>query len=75
MVVPHANVMRLQNDGSKVTGIEIHVNGQTQTITTAKELQPNFKVVLAISTIESTRLALNSFPVDGMGANLMAHAE
>jgi hypothetical protein len=73
MVVPHANVTRLQNDGTQVTGIEVFVNGQRQTLTVGKELKQNFKVVVATSTIESTRLALNSFPVDGMGSNLMAH--
>jgi choline dehydrogenase-like flavoprotein len=30
-------------------------------------------VVVATSTVESTRLALNSFPVNGMGSNLMGH--
>jgi choline dehydrogenase-like flavoprotein len=73
MVVPHANVTRLQNDGTRVTGIEVFVSGQRQTLTSGKELNVNFKVVIATSTIESTRLALNSFPLNGMGANLMAH--
>jgi hypothetical protein len=73
MVVPHANVTRLQNNGSQVTGIEVFVNGQRQTLTSGNELKREFKVVIANSTIEATRLALNSFPVAGMGANLMVH--
>jgi choline dehydrogenase-like flavoprotein len=73
ILVPHVNVTRLLNDGTRVTGLEMQVNGQRLTISTARELKPSFKVVIATSTIESTRLALNSFPVNGMGANLMAH--
>jgi GMC oxidoreductase len=73
MVVPRANVTKLLNDGTKVTGIELNVNGGVQTISTARELKPSVQVVIANSTIESTRLSLNSFPVNGMGANLMAH--
>ena len=73
LLVPRVNVSRLQNDGSKVTGIELHVNGQPVTISTQRELKPNVRVVIATSTIESTRLALNSFPINGTGANLMAH--
>jgi hypothetical protein len=49
------------------------VNGRIQTISAARELKSNIQVVIATSTVESTRLALNSFPVNGMGANLMAH--
>jgi choline dehydrogenase-like flavoprotein len=73
MVVPHANVTLLQNDGTKVTGMEVFVNGQRKTIDVTRELKANFQLVIANSTIEATRLALNSFPVNGMGANLMAH--
>lgn len=73
LLVPHVNVTRLLNDGTTVTGIEVRVNGQRNTISVGRELKPHFKVVLATSTIESTRLALNSFPANGMGANLMAH--
>src|SRR5260221_2446156 len=73
LVVPHVNVTRILNHGTKATGIELQANGQARTISTARELKPNFKIVIASSTIESTRLSLNSFPVNGMGANLMAH--
>jgi hypothetical protein len=51
----------------------VFVNGQRRTLTAGTELKSNFKIVVASSTIEATRLALNSFPVDGIGANLMVH--
>jgi choline dehydrogenase-like flavoprotein len=73
IVMPHANVTRLPNDGTKVTGIEVFVSGQRQTLTAGNELKRDFQVVIATSTIEATRLALNSFPVNGMGSNLMVH--
>jgi hypothetical protein len=73
LMIPHVNVTRILNDGTKATGIEVQANGQRQTISTARELKPNFKVLIASSTVHSTRLSLNSFPVNGMGANLMAH--
>ncbi len=46
LLVPHANVTRLLNDGTRVTGLEVQVNGQARTISTARELKPNVKVVL-----------------------------
>jgi choline dehydrogenase-like flavoprotein len=69
MVVPHCHVTRLGFDGANATGvftnqgfIPVPVNG---------------KVIIALATIESTRLALNSFhgiPNYGLiGKNLMAH--
>lgn len=69
MVVPHCHVTRLGFDGTNVTGIftsqgfiPVPVNG---------------KVVIALATIESTRLALNSFHgtpnYNNIGKNLMAH--
>jgi choline dehydrogenase-like flavoprotein len=73
LLIPHVNATRLLSDGTRVTGLEVRVNGQRSTISVGRELNPNFKVVVATSTIESTRLALNSFPVNGMGANLMTH--
>jgi hypothetical protein len=73
LLVPHVNIMRLQNDGAKVTGLEVRVNGVRQTISTSRELKGNVQIIIANSAVESTRLALNSFPVNGMGANLMAH--
>jgi 3-keto-disaccharide hydrolase/GMC oxidoreductase len=68
-VVPRAHVVRLLTGGGLVTGIELNVNGQNQALT----IGPNCAVVLAASTIESTRLALESFPAPKMGSNLMAH--
>src|SRR5262249_15225096 len=73
LLVPHANVTFLQNNGTAVTGLEVFVKGQRRTISAGRELKQKFAVVIASSTVESTRLALNSFPVNGMGANLMAH--
>jgi choline dehydrogenase-like flavoprotein len=62
LLIPHINVTGLLNDGTKVTGLEVQANGRLQTISIARELKPNVKVVIASSTIESTRLSLNSFP-------------
>src|SRR5207247_10290858 len=46
-----------------------YYNGQRKFI----YVSPDCAVVLAASTIESTRLALESFPTPLMGRNLMAH--
>lgn len=69
MVVPHCHVTRLGFDGNNVTGVF-----------TSQGFIPvptNGKVVIALATIESTRLALNSFQgipnYSLMGKNLMAH--
>src|SRR6266481_1582590 len=77
MVLPHAQVVRLTASGNRVTEIELRVNGQQQFLRPPL-LSPNCTVVLAASTIESTRLALDSLPAPAMGANrmgsnLMAH--
>src|SRR4051794_12724135 len=58
LLVPRVNVTRLRFGGTSLTGIEARVNGQPVAIDTTQRLRPNFKVVLASSTIESTRLAL-----------------
>lgn len=68
-VVPRAHVVRLNTSGGQVVQIELYVNGQHQFL----NLSPDCSVVLAASTIESTRLALESFPTALMGRNLMAH--
>jgi len=68
-LVPRAHVVKLQTTGNAVTGIEVYVNGQRQFLNIA----PTCAVVLALSTIETTRLALESFPTPLMGRNLMAH--
>ncbi len=77
MVLPHAQVVRLTASGNRVTELELRVNDQ-QHFLRPPLLSPNCTVVLAASTIESTRLALDSLPAPAMGANrmgsnLMAH--
>lgn len=75
-VVPNAHVTRLVTSGGVVTQVQASLNGASQSISVA----PNCAVVLALGTIESTRLALASFPTSPgnaaaelMGRNLMAH--
>jgi hypothetical protein len=68
-LIPRAHVTRLVVNGGSVTAIEAVVNGVTRRL----DLPGSCKVVLAMSTIESTRLALASFPTPLMGRNLMAH--
>ena len=68
-VVPRAHVTKLQTTNGAVSGIEVRVNGQAKTLA----VPPTCAVVLASSTIEATRLALESFPTPLMGRNLMAH--
>ena len=78
MLLPRAQVVRLQTLGSRVTEIELLVNGQQQFLRPPL-LSETCAVVLAASTIESTRLALDSLPSPAlaanrrMGSNLMAH--
>jgi choline dehydrogenase-like flavoprotein len=75
-VVPNAHVTRLITANGLVTQIQASVNGVGQSIS----VTPNCAVILALGTIESTRLALASFPTSPgnpagelMGRNLMAH--
>ena len=68
-LVPRAHVVRLHAHDGVVTRIEVAVNGQRHFLA----IPPSCAVVLALSTIESTRLALESFPTPLMGRNLMAH--
>ena len=68
-LVPHAHVTHLEVDQGRVTALQAHVNGGQE----RWMLPQNCKVVLAMSTIESTRLALRSFPTPLMGRNLMVH--
>jgi len=74
--VPNAHVTRLQTSGGAVSSLEVFVNGVHQSL----PISPNCAVILAMGTVESTRLALISFPTSGnnpaqelMGRNLMAH--
>ena len=75
-VVPNAHVKRLTAANGFVTSIEVFVDGANKSL----QIEPNCAVVLALGTIESTRLALVSFPTSPnnpvgelMGRNLMAH--
>src|SRR6266487_4077674 len=68
-LVPRAHVTRLQVSSGAVTGIELRVNGQPKFLS----VSPKCAVVLASSTVETTRLALESFSTPLMGRNLMAH--
>ncbi len=68
-LVPRAHVTRLQTSNGVVTSLELRVNGQPKVFT----VPPTCAVVLASSTIEATRLALESFPTPLIGRNFMAH--
>ncbi len=68
-LVPRVNVVRLETANGAVSGITAYVNGVQKTL----PIDPACAVVLAAGTIESTRLALESFPTPAMGHNLMAH--
>ena len=85
-LVPNAHVSRLQvadvvrdgapRPGDRVTSIELVADGARRTL----PIKPSCTVVLALGCLESTRLALESFPTapdrDGdelIGRNLMAH--
>jgi choline dehydrogenase-like flavoprotein len=67
--VPRAQVTKLHVNGGVVTTIEAWANGQQRFLS----VPASCAVVLANGTIESTRLALESFPTALMGRNLMAH--
>jgi hypothetical protein len=75
-VVPNAHVMRLNSVGGFVSSIDVFVDGMRKSL----PVSPTCSIVLALGTIESTRLALASFPTSPnnpagelMGRNLMAH--
>ena len=69
MVVPNCHVVRLHQDRGRVTAVE--TNRGTVPV------PPSGVVVVALGTIESTRLVLASFPQvaaqGGAGRNLIAH--
>ena len=67
-LVPRCHVVRLRTYGNAVTAIEVDCGGRH-----VLPISANCRVVLAASAIESTRLALLSFPTALMGRNLMAH--
>jgi choline dehydrogenase-like flavoprotein len=74
-LVPNTHVIKLNTAGGAVTSIQASFNGAIKTLT----ISPATAVVLALGTIESTRLALYSFPTSPdpskelMGRNLMVH--
>jgi hypothetical protein len=68
-LVPRAHVIRLHTTGGAVQTLEVDVGGTRHLL----GIQPSCAVVLAASAIETTRLALHSFPSPLMGRNLMAH--
>jgi hypothetical protein len=68
-LVPRAHVVRIHTTGGVSHTIEVDVDGVRQYL----PLAVGAKAVLAASGIESTRLALLSFPSPLMGRNLMAH--
>jgi choline dehydrogenase-like flavoprotein len=76
LVVPNISKDGAQVPGYRVTGIEVFYRGQSRII----PVKPTCAVVLAMTAIESTRLALESFPTapqrngdELMGKNLMVH--
>jgi hypothetical protein len=75
-LVPNAHVTQLECHGGAVTGIRVSVNGMEKFL----PVNDRCSVILAAGVIESTRLALLSFPTqtsDGrperMGRNLISH--
>jgi len=75
-VVPNAHVSRINTTNGAVSNIDVFVNGASQNL----PVRANCAVILAAGTVESTRLALHSFPTSPnnpaqelMGRNLMAH--
>lgn len=74
-VVPRAHVSKLHTINGSVSQIELYINGQQRFINVA----PQCAVVLAVTSIESTRLALESFPTSAdpnaelIGRNFTVH--
>jgi hypothetical protein len=74
-LVPKAQVVKLHTSGGMVRSIEVFVNQQQRFLNIA----PRCAVVLALGAIESTRIALESFPTtpnpaeEKMGRNLTVH--
>lgn len=68
-LVPKTNAIGLNASGGIVQSISVVRAGQGMTL----PVSPGCAVILAASAIETTRLALHSFPTALMGRNLMAH--
>jgi hypothetical protein len=69
VLVPLCKVKRLDTEGGVVKKLQVFVDGAHKELPIPSTTQ----VVLAASCIESTRLALESFPMPEMGRNLMVH--
>jgi hypothetical protein len=67
--VPQAHVVKAHAAGGVVHTLELGVAGQREYLS----IDPSCAVIFAASGIESTRLAMYSFPSPLMGRNLMAH--
>ncbi|HEY0946211.1 MAG TPA: GMC oxidoreductase [Opitutaceae bacterium] len=76
-LVPNARVEQLDYAGGVVTGVRVRYRGEASPRTLP--IPPSCDVLLALASMESTRLALRSFPIASlgrpelMGRNLMAH--
>lgn len=75
-IVPNAHATKAVTSGGTVTGIQVAVDGAVKSLAVSAKCA----VILALGTVESTRLALFSFPSSPgnpsqelMGRNLMAH--
>ena len=68
-LVPLAHVVKLHAAGGTVHTVEVEAGGQRRFL----PLAPGTVVVLAASAVETTRLAMTSFPTPLMGRNLMVH--
>ncbi|MGH8887059.1 MAG: GMC oxidoreductase [Egibacteraceae bacterium] len=68
-LVPLAHVVKLHAADGVVHTVEVDVSGQRVFLA----VEPSCAVIVAASAIESTRLALHSFPSPLMGRNLMVH--
>ncbi|MEQ1518920.1 MAG: GMC oxidoreductase, partial [Usitatibacteraceae bacterium] len=68
-LVPTVHAIKLHAANGNVHTLEVDVAGQRKFL----PVSPQCAVILAASAIESTRLALHSFPTHLMGRNLMAH--
>ncbi|MBC7804696.1 MAG: DUF1080 domain-containing protein, partial [Akkermansiaceae bacterium] len=81
-LVPRAKVLNLVTEQGRVVAIDIALMNPVEPGTASVQrlaLKPSAQVILAGNAINSTRLALNSFPrpapimTERMGANLMVH--
>lgn len=74
-LVPRTRVIRMDTDRGAVKSMTVWSDGQVRTI----DVSPTTIVLLAAQSINSTRIALESFPTTGVrateriGRNMMAH--